>query len=191
MAAPYFQKSPWTPFVHEGITYDLSHLDEYQFAVTDTDDIERHIAVTFSGHCFTRKLEPSDVAELQYDASDRTPAGVFCFERYGHSLGLRQHIASAVTSKVWNAASDRDVYAIVPVVDHSGRLVLYAIVFNLIPVQSLPVSLHMRIETAYPCDRKPIDTFGEVRFRHLVALRMRRQSPGRLTNRDRKRPHLP
>jgi hypothetical protein len=69
--------------------------------------------------------------------------------------------------------------------------VLYAIVFSLDRVKGLPVDLHMRIETAYPCDKKPIETFGEVRFRHLVTLRMQRKSAGRLTNQDRRRPRVP
>jgi hypothetical protein len=188
--AAYFQKFPWTPFVHAGITYDLSHLEEYAFTITDTGAIERRIAVTFSDHCFTRAYRTEDAPAPIYPGSSRNP-GVFCFERYCYSLDIAAHIERAASGKVWNAASDRDAFAIVPIIDHQGREVLYAIVFSLDRVKGLPVDLHMRIETAYPCDKKPIETFGEVRFRHLVTLRMQRKSAGRLTNQDRRRPRVP
>jgi len=67
---------------------------------------------------------------------------------------------------------------------------LYGIVFSLDPVKGLPVDLHMRVKTAYPCDERDIVTFGSVRFRHLVSLRMQRKRPGRIVDRGRKRPHV-
>jgi hypothetical protein len=185
--AAYFQKSPWTPFVHVGITYDLSHLEEYEFDITDTDEKQRRIAVTFSDHCFTRSYKAQDLPTRFYPGSTRNP-GVFCFDRYRYSLGIVRHIAYASTRKVWNAASNDDVFAIVPFINHEGKEVHYAIVFSLERVKGLPVDLHMRIKTAHPRDETGIETFGEVRFRHLVALRMQRKSPGRITDHIRKRP---
>ena len=55
MSGPYFQKRSWSPFTYRGTAYTLNHLDVYTFAVNDTSGIERHIAVTFSDHCFTRR----------------------------------------------------------------------------------------------------------------------------------------
>jgi hypothetical protein len=45
MATWYFQKAPWTPFIYQGATYELAHLNEYQFSVIDTDAMERCIAL--------------------------------------------------------------------------------------------------------------------------------------------------
>jgi len=59
-----------------------------------------------------------------------------------------------------------------PTVDQSGKRVFYTIMFSLDRVTGLPVQLHMRIKTAYPAEKAPV-TYGDVRFRHLVALRMR------------------
>ena len=53
-----------------------------------------------------------------------------------------------------------------PVVTHQGVKVFYGIVFSLDRVKGLPVDLHMRVETAYPCDEKDIVTYGSVRFVH-------------------------
>ena len=66
MAGPYFLKSSWPSFVYKGATYDLIHLDEYEFTVMDSDGVERRIVVTFSYHCFTRDPEDSDDLALRF-----------------------------------------------------------------------------------------------------------------------------
>jgi hypothetical protein len=83
-----------------------------------------------------------------------------------------------------------DGYAIVPTVDHNGNETLYGIVFSLDRVTGLPVQLHMRIKSAHPRDEQDIATFGQIRFAHLLTLRMKGESPARIMNRHRKRPRL-
>jgi hypothetical protein len=191
MAGPYFQKARWAPFMFQGAEYPLNHLDEYEFTVKDSDKQDRRIVVTFGDHCFTRNPEPGDDPALVYPTSDRRP-GHFCFDRYHHTSGLVGHIrdvAQAGRGQVWTV--DGNNFAIVPVVNHAGKANLYAIVFSLDRVKGLPVHLHMRIKTAHACTDKNIVTFGAVRFRHLVALRMKGKVPGRITSRDRKTPGIP
>lgn len=161
---PYFQRKGWSPFVYQGTTHDLSHLDEYQLTVQDSADIDRVIAVTFTDHCFTTKPKAGDDPELVYPDSSRQP-GHFAFARYQLTLDLARHIKRAADGKVWNVQGEN--FAVVPTVDHAGNRVLYAIIFSLDPVKGLPVDLHMRVETAYPATEKPLVTFGFVRFRHL------------------------
>lgn len=185
MSGPYFQPT-WPAFVYQGAPYDLAHLNEYELTVNDTDRCDRRIAVTFSDHCFTRNPEPGDDAGLLYPASDRKP-GHFCFERYAQSFALTGHITTAVGGRVWTVRDN--AFAIVPTVDQSGKRVFYTIMFSLDRVTGLPVQLHMRIKTAYPAEEPPV-TYGDVRFRHLVALRMRRQSPGRIMSPHRRVPRL-
>lgn len=185
MSGPYFQKQSWPAFVYQGVTYSLAHLDEYQVEVVDSRQVNRRIAVTFSDHCFTREPADGDDPALIYPASSRR-IGHFCVERYHLSLNLAQHVAHAAEGRVWivrNAA-----FAAVPTVDHQGNKVLYGIVFSLDPVTGFPVHLHMRIETAYPCDEADIVTYGNVRFSHLVKLRMERKSPKRNFDRHRPKP---
>jgi len=186
VSGPYFQKTSWTAFVYQGVTYDLTHLNEYELTVNDTTNCDRRIAVTFSDHCFTRKPEPGDDARLLYPPSDRHP-GHFCFERYDQTSSLPDRITQAAHGKVWTVRDD--TFAIVPTVDHSGKRVFHTIMFSLDRVKGLPVQLHMRIKTAYPAEKAPV-TFGDVRFQHLVALRMQKQSPGRVTGAHRRVPRL-
>jgi hypothetical protein len=187
MPGPYFPNSSWAPFVYQGLTYNLTHLDEYEFAVLDTDHMTRNIAVSFSDHCFTRDPEPGDDPGLLYPNSSR-PRGYFCFKRYNLSLSIRKHIAFASDGKVWTAEGDN--FAVIPVVCVNGQLVEYGIFFSLDRAKGLPVDLHMRVRTAFPADDE-IRTFGSVRFRHLVALRMKGKRPPRITGSHRKAPKLP
>jgi hypothetical protein len=175
VAGPYFHKGGWPAFVYGGATHDLSHLDEYELTVVDTEGLERHIAVTFGDHCFTRVPAPGDDPALKYPSSDRQPSGHFCFKRYALSLGLRDHIAHAAAGKVWNVEGDH--FAAAPAVDQSGKRVIYGILFSLSRVTGLPVQLHMRVMTAFPADEKELVTFGSIRFQHLVALRMKKKNP--------------
>lgn len=188
MSGPYFQKQSWPDFEYNGTTYSLTHLDEYQFEVTDSTGVVRGVVVTFSDHCFTRERLPTDDAALLYPHSSRA-GGCFCPERHGHSLNLRQHIAQAATREVWLLSGD-DRYAIVPTVDHQGNRTLYGIVFSLDPVKGLPVHLHLRVRSAHPRDDRDIDTHGSVKFTHLVTLRIQNRHPKKRFERDRKRPRL-
>jgi hypothetical protein len=184
MAGPYFSNSRWAPFVYQGVTYSLDHLNEYEFTIVDTEKKVRKIAVTFADHCFTRAPKPGDDPALVYPDSDRRP-GYFCFERYQLSKGLGDLIAFAVAGNVWTV--DGGNFAALPVIDQSGRKILYGIIFSLERVSGLLVELRMRVKTAYRMD-DGITTFGSVRFRHLVALRMKNKKPGRIAGEHRESP---
>jgi hypothetical protein len=187
MSGPFFQKQSWPPFVHQGTTYSLVHLEEYQIEVVDSQKLPRQIAVTFSDHCFTRAPEGGDDPMLHYPQSTRN-VGYFCVERYQHSLNLSGYIAQATTQQVWHLGHNG--FAIVPIVDHQGIKTLYGIVFSLDRVTGLPVELHMRIKSAHPRDERELVTFGQIRFAHLVTLRMQGKTPSRIMDKHRKRPRV-
>ena len=185
MSGPYFQKNSWPAFTYQGQTYDLTHLDEYEVEVSDSEGLVRRIAVSFSDHCFTREPKAGDDPALHYRDSTRTH-GHFCVDRYALSLGIRGHLDQAMQGKVWNIESEN--YAAIPTIDHQGNKIVYGIVFSLDRVKKLPVDLEMRVRTAFPCDESEITTYGNVRFSHLVALRMKGKRPNRNLQRHRPRP---
>lgn len=181
MAGPYYQRVPWTPFVHQGVVYSLSHLNEFQLEVLDKDRTPRCIVATFSDHCFTRAPESHDPSR-EYPGCSRQP-GHFCDERYGCSLQLPDHIKSMTEGHVFNAR-ENDSYAIVPIIDFEERQVDYRIVFSLTRSAGLHgIDLHLRVKTAYPAlTSTPFVTHGRIRFSNLVSLRMRGKSPRRITS---------
>jgi hypothetical protein len=126
-----------------------------------------------------------DDSALVYPHSSRR-VGHFCTERYQHSLDLAGYIAYAIQRRVWHVLDGG--YAIVPVITQQGIKMLYGIVFSLERVKGFSVDLHMRVKTAHPRDERDIVTFGEIRFAHLVKLRMEGKYPPRITDQHRKRP---
>lgn len=189
MSGPYFQKESWPSFLYQGVSYEFTHLDEYEVEVTDSAKVTRRIAISFSDHCFTKDPEAGDDPALRYLPSTR-PMGHFCLERYQRSLQLTHLLGEVVLGreKVWIIESDN--FAAIPTVDHRGRRVLYGIIFSLDRVKKLPVDLDMRVRTAYLCDEKEITTYGQVRFSHLVTLRTQGKRPNRNLHRHRPRPRL-
>lgn len=174
---PYFQKTPWPPFVYNGQTYDLSHLTEFVITVADHNNIERKIAVTFEDHCFTRDPEPGDTTATIYQGCSRNP-GHFCFDRYNHSLNLVAQIQAAALGQV-KIGEGRENYVIVNLANANGQTEEYAVFFSLDKVKGLPVHLRMRVKSAYPATKKKLVTHGTVRFRMLVSLRMQNKTPHR------------
>jgi hypothetical protein len=189
MSAPrrYFQEA-WVPFRYQEQTYALDHLDEYVFTAIDSEKIRRNIIVSFSDHCFTRRPEVGDDPALVYPQSDRRP-GHFCFERYELSLDLKGYIDRATTGKVY--LSEAENLAIINTTTSSGLPVYYGIFFNLDrAARNIPAHLHMRIRTAFPFTTNQPVTHGDIRFSHLMTLRMRREFPKRFIGGSRRWPDL-
>lgn len=188
MPSPYFGR-PWPTFTYRGRTYELDHLNEAVIRATDSDEAERTIIVSFGDHCFTRKPEPDDDPALRYPGSSRVPVGHFCPTRYELSLGLPELVRAAASGWAWNLRGEH--FALVPTVTAAGVPVLYAVVFSLDRAgKGLPADLHMRVRSAHPRDEWEMDTFGKVKFAHLMALRLQGKQPRQVTERGRQRPRL-
>jgi hypothetical protein len=179
--------SDWPPFVHDGVEYYLSHLNGVSLNATDSAGRSRRIRVTFSDHCFTRPPLGDDDPAPAYPDCSRTD-GRFCTERHELSLGILA-VLEYVTTRgiVWNSQSEH--YVIIKNVDFRGEAVDYAIIFSISKFKgSSDYDLHMHVRTAHRRDEKPIDTFGSVRFAHLLTLAIQRKRPKKNYDRNRKRP---
>ena len=146
--------------------------------------------VTFTDHVFTRDEVVGDIVALAFPNCSRTPRGYLCPDRYRMSLHLPGLLAGLAYQRVWNLTGE-DPYAQLPILDDRGIRRLYAIVFTLDRLKGLKTDLRLIVRSAYVCDRKPPDTFGEVRFAHLVRLRLERKHPKREYGDKRKRPKMP
>lgn len=185
MAKGYLVAAPWPDFVVGDTTYDFSHLNEYTFETVDSDGTTRTIIVSFEDHCFTRKPKGADDTAPVFPGCSRQD-GRFCTERFELSKAIQAHIDAASKAKVWSTTSDH--YAVVSI-GQGDQSQEYGIVFSLDRVKGLAgVHLHMRIRTAHPRNEEPLDTFGNIRFAHLVKLRMLNQRPNKNFDRHRKRP---
>jgi hypothetical protein len=195
MTKNFLLQAPWPPFVHGGKTFDLSHLNERVDYVVDSDKKKRTVLITFTDHCFTRNSEGEEDAAPQFPDCTRTD-GRFCTEHYTLSILLNDYINLSSLKNVWNTDKDEH-YAIVRGVDHRGSRIEYAIIFSLDKLRGIQaeggarIELHMRVRTAHKREEgHAVETFGSVRFSHLVKLVMEKKRPPKIYDRDRKRPGL-
>lgn len=192
MSQPYIGRANWPSFDYRGTNYAPDHLDEYIPNASDTAGSMGRILVTFSDHCFTRTPIPRDGPALLCPASERA-VGYFCSERYTLSLDIRDHLERTKEGQVWNVAGEN--VAAIPTVDRVGTASLYTIVFSLDRATGLrgadgPLHLLVRVRSAHPADEHQPTTFGQIRSRNLVALRMQNKRAPRTTSAHRKIPRM-
>lgn len=176
MSRRYFQRAPYGSFVRDQVVFELSHLDEYLLSVEG-----RQVCVTFEDHCFTRSPQPGEVEDPLY------PRRVFCEERYRYSLKLRELLLKATEGSVWIMGNAN--YAALPTVSADGQPVLYGIFFDLRPVANLPFALHLSVRSAYICETPPA-TQGDIKFKRLMELRLKGESPRPTTSGHRRTPQI-
>lgn len=176
----------WQPFVDGESTFDFSHLNGVCLVVRDSAGVDRRVCVTFSDHCFTRPpVDGNDVAPVYPNCSRAN--GRFCTERYELSLGLPQLLEFVASGgDVWNSQSEH--YAILRNVNFRGNVVDYVAIFSLEKIKGTEFDLHMHVRTAHHRDERPIDTYGSVRFAHLIALAIQKKRPKKNFDQRRKRP---
>lgn len=180
----------WEPFEVGEARYTFDHLVDFAFACQDADGTERGVLVVFTDHVFTRKPEPGDRPDDAFPGCSRTPRGYVCPTRYRMSFQLPKLIEQVAAQKVW-LLTGSDRYAQLPVVDEQGKRMLYAVIFTLDRLKGREQHLLMKVRSAHLYDRKPPDTFGEVKFGRLVKLRLENKHPPRINDRGRKRPKMP
>ena len=195
MTDNFLIQKPWAPFTHDGKIFDLSHLNERIDYVVDSSKTKRIVLVTFADHCFTRlPIGTADAAPV-YPSCSRTD-GRFCIERYELSTKLNGHLDFSRLRDVWNTDNDEH-YAIVRGVDYRGTRIEYAIIFSLARLKGIQaeggakVDLHMRVRTAHKRDNgRTVETFGSVKFNHLVRLAIENKRPAKVYDPYRKRPKV-
>lgn len=195
MTGKYLMQKPWPPFVHGKKIFDLTHLNERLDYIVDSGKRKRIVLTTFADHCFTRDPLGSDDAAPRYPDCSRED-GRFCTERYELSTQLNDHLDFSTLKDVWNTENDEH-YAIIKGVSHRGAMIEYAIIFSLTKLKGIQaeggakVDLHMRIRTAHRReDGRAVDTFGSVRFSHLVRLAIENKKPAKIYDSRRKRPNV-
>lgn len=184
-------KTMWEAYTLNDVTYNFDHLKEFYLLASDSLGNEKRLIVTYNDHVFTRDPRPGENIELAFPNAVRNPFGVFCADRYSMSLKLPAIIQELPNHRIWNLAKD-DRYAHIPTVDNKGQKQLYSIIFSLFPIKNttIPHDFRLHIRSAYICDIKEPDTFGDIRFSHLLTVTGKGQTPSRISTRNRKRPKV-
>ena len=127
----------WREFTHNNIIYDLSHIHPFDWSFTEEKTEKRQertykFHVTFSSHCFTRKpLRDEEIdPRLWYTwlINSRPEQRLFCFYRYGHSIGLPAIVEELNSRTCWHTSKGN--FFTIELKDNDGKEVEYEVYFD-------------------------------------------------------------
>jgi hypothetical protein len=150
----------WRSFIHDGVTYDLSHLDAKRVSYVDPKtNTEFFLLVTYSMHCFTKEdplLDESLQTSLLYRGHRESRP--FHLERYELSKRLPLLVERLPELHVFDAGYKE--YAIVEITTASGEKAFYKVVFAVFKEEK---KFRLHVASAYPVPEVG-KTGGKVRF---------------------------
>lgn len=133
------------------------------------------VRVGFALHCFTKKIEATDVSTDRY--GDDREARTFCYQRYELSKRLGE-IVRSLQARPCAFASD-DNYVTVDVTTPAGVALRYGVFFNVKRVNEPNVVL-LVVQSAYCLDpQKPQPAKGKIGFNVLLGHALRGTRPKR------------
>jgi len=151
---------PRQPFVLNGASYDLAHLEPFVLHVQPkaAGAPSYGVLVTFGCHAFTEKAEADHPPERKY--IEGTEERSFCAIRHGHSVELPRIIRFAAAGRVF-FSEGRNMLCVEWLPGTNGP---YAVFFNLQRWRGPGLQVALNVESAYVKeglpDRLPATTFA-------------------------------
>lgn len=147
----------WKPFVHEGITYDLSHLHPFvhtfeQPAKGGQPARAYQVQVIFSLHCFTHEADGSEDVTGPLGYADSRETRIFDFARYEQSKLLRDIVAALPTSPCFHT-NHGNFFTVKSLNPATGQEETYEVYFTASRSSSKAAPLNLFVQSAYVRDR--------------------------------------
>lgn len=163
----------WPAFVHNGVRYELNHLDSFEHvyekpAQGDKPAVEYRVFVYFSDHCFTERQKPGDDPLLKYPHSPPAKPRTFDVARYELSKKLPDLVRNLMGRKCFHTYHGN--YFIIEITTHEGVRVEYEVYFKPYREQS-DRQLRLVIESAFPRDPDKLasrEDLSPVKFDFLI-----------------------
>ena len=160
----------WQAFVHDGTTYDLTHLhpctlqferpaEDKKTATTFTVD------VTFGLHCFSVDPPKDLIYDPRLRYADARHIRVFDFGRYGLSTKLPKIIEELAGRQCHN--SGKGNFFTIEVVDKDDKPADYDIFF-LVTKSSQKGRINLFIQSAYIRERKTLTSSTPIKFLYIL-----------------------
>lgn len=146
----------WKPFVHAGVTYDLSHLHPCvhtfeQPAKGDKPSYAYQVQVIFSLHCFTHKAGLTEDVTGPLGYADSRETRIFDFARYEQSKLLRDIVATLPTSPCFHT-NHGNFFTVKSLNPATGQEETYEVYFTASRSSSTAAPLNLFVQSAYVRD---------------------------------------
>lgn len=139
-------------FIHQGQSYDLSHLDEQSFPVEielkNKQTKTLNLICRFSVHCYTRKPDEAEVFDRSLVVMDHKAERLFDVRRWALSKRLPTLVAALPDHKVHKTPFHNMVH--IAIESENGQSICYQVFFTL--KKEGKKSILMVVESAYPVD---------------------------------------
>jgi hypothetical protein len=144
----------WLPFINNGKSYNLAHLDpctlRYERPAEGNRAAEAYtVDVVFTLHCFSRAPRPEERGRIELMYSDGYENRLFDFRRYEMSKRLPEIPRSLPERKAFHNGNRRNFF-MVEMIAEDGTTVEYDIFFKV--KKNVKGRLGMIVETAFVRD---------------------------------------
>jgi hypothetical protein len=142
---------PWQPYTHNGLVFDLSHLDDFEHtfiqAATSKDTEKTYrVLISFTNHCFTDSMNEDNGEIFQRDGRH---ARYFNLKRWRYSKFLPDLIRELQNLPVY-VVNDNSYFSF-KVIDDQGQELEYEIYFDVF-FDKTTKRILMMIKSAYTRD---------------------------------------
>lgn len=176
----------WQSFTHRGATYDLSHLDsfEWHYSIDASDkrpECTYKFHVSFSMHCFTRKHLGGEMIEDSLWYEGPKERRVFCFNRYALSRRLPAIVKNMGDRACWHTRHGN--FFTIELTTMEGKDIEYEVYFD-VTKATRKGWLNLIVQSAYERTEGYVTTQPKKRKIRLAVIAYNRQrgkkiNPGR------------
>lgn len=146
----------WKPFKYKGERYDLTHLHPFEMIYKqpvkgNKSEQSYHLNVSFSLHCFTKRIESSENLDNELLYQDSREVRIFDFQRYQLSKSLKQIVLELDKQKCYHTGKGN--FFIINLLDEAGQKREYEVFFTMSRASNKG-QLNLFVQSAYLRDNE-------------------------------------
>lgn len=147
----------WSPFVHDGVTYELTHLHPLTLTFEQAAQAGKpqriySVQVIFSLHCFTRAALKTEDLQGPLRYADSRETRIFDFARYEQSKRLVEIVEALPTSPCFHT-NHGNFFTVKSLNPSTGQQETYEVYFTASRSSSKGTPLNLFVQSAYVRDR--------------------------------------
>lgn len=146
----------WKPFIYKGEVYDLTHLHPFEViykqpAKGNKPEQSYYLNVSFSLHCFTKRIEYLENLDDKLLYQDSREVRMFDFQRYQLSKSLKRMVLELDKQKCYHTGKGN--FFIIEMIDEAGQKREYEVFFTMSHASNRG-KLNLFVQSAYLRDEE-------------------------------------